>query len=58
MSAPTVPHPLFETYARFSELNFGSLEAELPRITDYLLTFPVELKAMEGYRAVRSLLES
>jgi site-specific recombinase XerD len=58
MSVPTMPHPLFETYARFGELNFSSLKAELPCVTHYLIAFPVELQAVEGYRAVRCFLKS
>ncbi len=58
MPAPSTPHPLFETYARFSELNFSSLKEELPAIVQYLMAFPVEIQAVEGYRAVRSFLKS
>ncbi|MFJ3483157.1 tyrosine-type recombinase/integrase [Pseudomonas sp. NPDC090202] len=58
MPAPSSPHPLFETYARFAELNFSSLNAELPAITDYLNAFPAERQAVEGYRAVRGFLKS
>ena len=58
MSAPTTPHPLFETYTRFGELNFSSLKDELPAIRDYLERFPAELQALEGYRAVRGFLKS
>ncbi|MCH5519144.1 tyrosine-type recombinase/integrase [Pseudomonas syringae] len=58
MSAPTTPHPLFETYARFSELNSNSLQTELPCIIEYLSAFPVQRQAIEGYRAVRSFLKS
>ncbi|RAU48036.1 MULTISPECIES: integrase [unclassified Pseudomonas] len=58
MPAPSHPHPLFETYARFGELNFSSLKAELPAITDYLAAFPPDQQAVEGYRAVRSFLKS
>ncbi len=58
MPAPTTLHPLFETYARFGELNFSSLKHELPCINQYLLAFPPEIQAVEGYRAVRSFLKS
>jgi site-specific recombinase XerD len=58
MPAPSSPHPLFETYARFGELNFSSLKQELPAITDYLMAFPAEIQAVEGYRAVRNFLKS
>ena len=58
MSAPATPHPLFETYARFGELNFSSLKEELSAITDYLGQFPEQAQAVEGYRAVRSFLKS
>ncbi|HEX8592594.1 MAG TPA: site-specific integrase [Pseudomonas sp.] len=58
MPAPTIPHPLFETYARFKELNFSSLKNELPAITQYLAAFPTDSQAIESYRAVRSFLKS
>lgn len=58
MPAPSTPHPLFETYARFCELNFSSLKAELPLVADYLMAFPPDLQAIDGYRAVRSFLKS
>ncbi|MEE4892860.1 site-specific integrase [Pseudomonas alliivorans] len=58
MPAPTTLHPLFETYARFGELNFSSLKHELPCISQYLSAFPPEIQAIEGYRAVRSFLKS
>ena len=58
MPAPSSPHPLFETYAKFGELNFSSLKEELPAIRDYLEQFPAETQAIEGYRAVRSFLKS
>jgi site-specific recombinase XerD len=58
VSTPTSPHPLFETYGRFSELNFSALNLELPAIRNYLERFPSELQAIESYRAVRSFLKS
>jgi site-specific recombinase XerD len=58
MPAPSSPHPLFETYAKFGELNFSSLKEELPAIREYLEQFPAETQAIEGYRAVRSFLKS
>ena len=58
MPAPTTPHPLFETYSRFRELNFSSLGNELPAVTEFLKAFDAEFKAAEGYRAVRSFLKS
>ncbi len=58
MPAPTTLHPLFETYARFGDLNFSSLKHELPCINEYLSAFPPEIQAVEGYRAVRSFLKS
>jgi site-specific recombinase XerD len=58
MTVPLTPHPLFETYTRFGELNFSSLKEELPAITLYLTTFTAHLQAVEGYRAVRSFLKS
>jgi hypothetical protein len=54
MAAPSTPYPLFETYARFSELNFSSLKQVLVVITDYLMAFAATIQAIEGYRAVRS----
>jgi site-specific recombinase XerD len=58
MPAPSTPHPLFETYVRFAELNFSSLQHELPAISEFLGQFPIEIQAVEGYRAVRSFLKS
>jgi hypothetical protein len=58
MSASVTPHPLFETYARFGQLNFSSLKEELPAIVGYLQEFPEQTQAFEGYRAVRSFLKS
>ncbi|HEY0286247.1 MAG TPA: site-specific integrase [Pseudomonas sp.] len=52
------PIPLFETYKRFRDLNFSRLSDELPVVTDYLLSFPPELKAQEGYLAARGFLKS
>lgn len=58
MSAPATPHPLFETYVRFGELNFSSMKEELPAIASYLEQFPEQIQALDGYRAVRSFLKS
>lgn len=58
MSASVLPHPLFETYARFGQLNFSSLKEELPAIVGYLQEFSEQTQAFEGYRAVRSFLKS
>lgn len=58
MSAPSTPHPLFETYTKFVDLNFSSLKEELPAIRTYLESFPAQLQAIEGYRAVRGFLKS
>lgn len=58
MSAPSTPHPLFETYTKFVDLNFSSLKEELPAIRTYLESFPAQLQALEGYRAVRGFLKS
>jgi len=55
---PTIPHPLFETYKKFSDLNFNSMQKEMPLIAEYLGEFPSNLRALEGYRAVRSFLKS
>lgn len=52
------PQPLFETFARFHELNFMHLNGELPVVRDFLLAFPEACQAVEGYRAVRGFLKS
>ncbi len=36
---PQHPQPLFETFARFHELNFLHLNGELPVVRDFLLDF-------------------
>lgn len=58
MPVPYTPHPLFETYARFAELDFSSLKREMPAITQYLMGFAADIQAAEGYRAIRSFLKS
>lgn len=58
MSAPTTPHPLFETFARFGDLNFSSLKEELPPVREYLAKCAPETQSVEGYRAVRGFLKS
>ncbi|MEI2830512.1 site-specific integrase [Pseudomonas mosselii] len=58
MSLPAMPHPLFETYARFCELNFSSLREENPAVIEYLEQFSEQVQALEGYRSVRSFLRS
>lgn len=52
------PHPLFESYRRFLELNFQQLSEELPTVRAYLATFPEPLNAAEGYVAARGFLKS
>lgn len=52
------PHPLFESYRRFLELNFQQLTEEQPTVRDYLATFPESLNAAEGYVAARGFLKS
>ena len=52
------PLPLFDTYRRFLELNFLQLSEEHPVVRDYIARFPVELRAVEGYLAVRGFLRS
>lgn len=53
MSVPAVPHPLFETYTRFGELNFSSLREENPSVIEYLEQFSEQVQALEAlpYRA-------
>ncbi|MCL7463139.1 site-specific integrase [Pseudomonas sp. NW5] len=53
-----LPTPLFETYARFIELNFLNLDAELPLVRDWLKACPDSLHAVHGYLAVRGFLKS
>jgi len=55
---PQSPQPLFETFARFHELNFMQLSEELPAVRDYLQAFDEDLRAIEGYFAVRGFLKS
>lgn len=54
----STPLPLFDTYKQFIELNFLQLSAERPLVRDYLQAFPAELRAVEGYLAVRGFLKS
>lgn len=55
---PASPIPLFDTYNRFRDLNFSRVSDELPVVTQYLFSFPSELKAQDGYLAVRGFLKS
>lgn len=55
---PKAPFPLFEAYDRFLELNHSNLSGELPAVLAYLKSFPEEVEAFEGYKAVRSFLRS
>lgn len=52
------PQPLFETFDRFHELNFLHLSGELPVVREFLLGFPAERQAVEGYCAARGFLKS
>jgi site-specific recombinase XerD len=52
------PHPLFDTYPNFLVLNFNGLSAENPLVLGYLDAFSADLRAYEGYQAVRSFLKS
>lgn len=55
---PSSPQPLFDTYQNFCQLNFTHLTEERPVVREYLDAFAPELKAIEGYKAVRSFLKS
>jgi hypothetical protein len=55
---PASPIPLFDTYNRFRDLNFSRVSDELPVITQYLYSFPSELKTQDGCIAVRGFLKS
>lgn len=55
---PQSPQPLFETFARFHELNFMQLSEELPVVRGYLQAFDEDVRAIEGYFAVRGFLKS
>ena len=55
---PNSPSPVFETYDRFLELNFSQVSEELPAVQAYLAGFPDEVRAVEGYSAVRGFLKS
>lgn len=55
---PASPIPLFDTYNRFRDLNFSRVSDELPVVSQYLFSFPSELKAQDGYLAVRGFLKS
>lgn len=50
--------PLFESHDRFLELNHNNLSKEQPLVVSYLESFPEDLRALDGYRAVRSFLRS
>lgn len=50
--------PLFESYDRFLELNHNNISQEQPVVISYLKSFPDDLCAIDGYRAVRSFLRS
>lgn len=50
--------PLFESHDRFLELNHNNLTQEQPVVISYLESFPDDLRAIDGYRAVRSFLRS
>lgn len=50
--------PLFESHDRFLELNHNNLSQEQPVVISYLESFPSDLYAIDGYRAVRSFLRS
>lgn len=50
--------PLFESHDRFLELNHNNLSCEHPVVVSYLEEFPEELRAIDGYKAVRSFLRS
>lgn len=50
--------PLFESHDRFLELNHNNLSQEQPVVISYLESFPGDLFALDGYRAVRSFLRS
>ncbi|MBV7547555.1 site-specific integrase [Pseudomonas sp. PDM26] len=50
--------PLFESHDRFLELNHNNLSQEQPVVISYLESFPGDLCAIDGYRAVRSFLRS
>lgn len=50
--------PLFESHDRFLELNHNNLAQEQPVVISYLASFPDDLSAIDGYRAVRSFLRS
>lgn len=50
--------PLFESHDRFLELNHNNLAQEQPVVISYLESFPDDLSAIDGYRAVRSFLRS
>jgi site-specific recombinase XerD len=52
------PQPLFDTYPNFLALNFNGLSAENPLVLDFLAGFHPDLRAFEGYQAVRSFLKS
>lgn len=52
------PLPLFDTFKKFHELNFNRVTSELPVVQEYLSSFPDQLQAVEGYKAVRGFLRS
>lgn len=50
--------PLFESYSRFLDLTHNSLSREQPVVINYLESFDAELRAIDGYKAVKSFLRS
>ena len=52
------PLPMFDTYKKFLDLNFNNISCELPVVKDYLTSFPENLQAIDGYKAVRGFLRS
>lgn len=53
-----IPLPLFESHDRFLELNHNNLSCEQPAVINFLESFPIDLEAIDGYKAVRAFLRS
>jgi site-specific recombinase XerD len=52
------PQPLFESFDRFLDLHFMSMNSELPEVLGYLSSCAEPTRPLEGYQAVRGFLKS
>ncbi len=52
----SAPNPLFETFEAFLDQDFSSDSSSISFVSNYIDSFPAELGASSGYKAVRSFL--